>query len=127
MDVSKIVWKLTPEAREDVKPDREQLGDTEYFADRDRLQAFLCAYFQDGACTTRSGSAISPVGATTGGGKILKVRWGRPGCGKRGGIRMALVAFCDRKEVVLCRVFPRRDNPTSADFSSAGALAITLE
>jgi hypothetical protein len=41
------------------------------------------------------------MGRNSAGGKILKMRWGRPGCGKSGGMRLAIVAYCAKRIVVL--------------------------
>jgi hypothetical protein len=47
----------------------------------------------------------------------------RPGSGKSGGLRFAIVAFCDSMKVVLCRAWVRKDDPSNADFEAAGDLA----
>ena len=60
----------------------------EFKATREALKKYLCHYFSNGTCNT-AGSGISPMGATPKGGKILKVRWAMPGCGKSGGLRLA--------------------------------------
>ena len=36
---------------------------------------------------------------------------------------MAFVAYCDRRVVVLCRAYVRRDDPSDTDFESAAELA----
>ena len=122
MDPKSIKWKLTGEARKGAADDRATLGEEEYLADRDRLRLHLCDYFRSGKCASK-GISISPVGKNSDGGKVLKVRWGRPGCGKSGGVRMAIVAYCDEMLVILCRVFLRRDEPSDAEFEDAGELA----
>lgn len=84
----------------------------------------MSGYFSgDEGCTTRQGKTISPLGATSDGGKLLKVRWMMPGCGKSGGLRFAFVAYCERRTVVLCRGWVRKEDPDDADFETAGQLA----
>lgn len=59
------------------------------------------------------------MGATPAGGKILKVRWGLPGMGKSGGLRLAVVAYCESREVVIAGAFLRSDDPDDATFFAA--------
>jgi hypothetical protein len=58
-----------------------------------------------------------------GSGKILKVRWMTPGCGKSGGLRLAIVVYCESFKVVLCRGFLRNTEPSGAEFDAAADLA----
>jgi hypothetical protein len=80
-----ITWIVTEEGHADLGDVREALG-TGYKADVAALQDLLSDYFSgDEGCTTRLGKTISPLGLTSSGGKLLKVRWLMPGCGKSGG------------------------------------------
>jgi hypothetical protein len=53
------------------------------------------------------------------GGKCLKVRWGVPGCGKSGGLRLAVVVYCDQKRVKLAGAWNRSSDPSDSDFEEA--------
>ena len=118
-----ITWILTEEASEDIAEIREVLGEA-YMADVALLRDMLCGYFSgDDGCTTAQGKSIRPIGATSDGGKLLKVRWMVPGAGKSGGLRYAFVVYCERRTVVLCRGWVRKDEPDDADFEAAGELA----
>jgi hypothetical protein len=88
---------------------------------KNALKKFLCSYFSVGDCNVAQGKAICPIGATSGGGKILKVRWGVPGCGKSGGLRLCVVVYCDRRRVVIAEAFARSDDPPSQAFLDAVA------
>lgn len=53
------------------------------------------------------------------GGKVLKVRWALPGCGKSGSLRLVVVAYCNEKRVHIAQAFERRDNPSDGDVQDA--------
>jgi hypothetical protein len=98
---------------------REQLGD-DYAEEVPSLQEFLCGYFDAAAdCNEKQGSSVSPVAGAPPGGKGLKVRWHLPGEGKSGGLRLAVVAFCDESTVVVCEAFRRRGDPSAEEFAEA--------
>jgi hypothetical protein len=118
-----ITWFVTKQAARDVQDVREALGDG-YKADVAALQETLFLYFSgDEGCTTAQGKSICPMGATSDGGKRLKVRWMIPGGGKSGGLRLLFVAYCDRRKVVLCGGWVRKEDPDDTDFEAAGELA----
>ena len=75
---------------------RAAFTDAEFEVQRASLKLFLCNYFSSGDCSNALNKSISPMGATPSGGKILKVRWGLPGRGKRGGLRLVVVAYCKK-------------------------------
>ena len=118
-----VTWILSEECADDIKHIRAALGDG-YIRHRTKLREMLCDYFSGNAgCSAPGGSSISTLGSACGTGKLLKVRWLLPGSGKSGGLRFAVVAFCDEMKVVLCRAWVRKDDPSSADFEAAGDLA----
>lgn len=92
----------------------------EYQADREALRDLLCDYFDNARCIS-NGAGISPIGSTPSGGKRLKVRWNRFGMGKRGGLRIILVAYCELRHVVLAHAFLRKDDPTDAEIDAVTA------
>jgi len=98
---------------------RQKMTDDEYEQDKQALKEFLCGYFSTGDCRSAQGSSICPVKATPRGGKVLKVRWAYPGCGKSGSLRLVVVAYCDEKRVVIAQAFARRDDPTDADIQDS--------
>ncbi len=98
---------------------RRQMTPEEYEADKRALQEFLCGYFSTGECGNAQGSSICPVKATPRGGKVLKVRWAYPGCGKSGSMRLVVVAYCEEKRVVIAQAFDRREDPSDADIQDA--------
>ena len=119
IDPADITWLLTKEARADLASLRSSLSDDEYDRQREAIRVFLCSYFDTGKCDNKLGRSISPMGGTPGGGKCLKVRWALPGKGKSGGLRLAVVAYCDERRVFLNRVFARADDPSNDDFANA--------
>lgn len=100
---------------------RQQLGHEGYEAEKLALKYYLCNYFNSGTCRHKQGNQISPMPSTlTGrGGRCLKVRWGLPGTGKSGGLRLAVVAYCDIRLVKICGAWRRSLNPTDSDFDAA--------
>ena len=55
------------------------------------------------------------------GGKVLKVRWAYPGCGKSGSLRLVVVAYCEQKRVHIAQAFDRREDPSDDDIRDAVA------
>lgn len=121
-----ITWFVTEEAARDVEDIRATHGDG-YEADVNELRDMLCGYFSaEIGCHGKLGRSISPLGAV-GNGKVLKVRWMTPGCGKSGGLRLAFVVYCDSRKVVLCRGFMRNEEPGDGEFEAAADLAGAYE
>lgn len=121
-----ITWFVTEEAAKDVEAIRAAHG-SGYEADVNELRDMLCGYFNaEIGCKGKLGKSISPLGAI-GNGKILKVRWMTPGCGKSGGLRLAFVVYCDSRRVVLCRGFMRNEDANDEQFNAAADLAGAYE
>jgi hypothetical protein len=104
--------KLLAELRQRMTPEA-------YEQEKQALQEFLCGYFSTGDCRNALGSSVSPMKASPGGGKVLKVRWALPGGGKSGGLRLVVVAYCEEKRVHIAQAFDRRENPTDEDIADA--------
>lgn len=100
---------------------RNRMTPEEYEADKQALKEFLCGYFSSGDCRNSQGSSISPMKASPRGGKVLKVRWAYPGCGKSGSLRLVVVAYCEQKRVHIAQAFDRRDDPSDDDIRDAVA------
>lgn len=75
----------------------------------------LCGCFSTGDCDNSLGNAISPLKAAPRGGKVLKVRWAYPCCGKSGGVRLVVVAYSETKRVHIAKAFYRSDDPSDDD------------
>ncbi|QDU86785.1 hypothetical protein Pla175_01370 [Pirellulimonas nuda] len=111
-------WQVGP-ATTKLHELRQQMSDQEFRKNKRALQEFLCGYFSSGECQNALDKSIAPMKATPQGGKVLKVRWAYPGCGKSGGLRLVVVAYCDEKRVHIAQAFDRRDNPSNQDFLDA--------
>lgn len=98
---------------------RKSMSAVDYEADKRALKEFLCGYFSSGECRIAQGSSICPLKATPKGGKLLKVRWAYPGCGKSGSLRLVVVAYCDERRVHIAQAFDRRSEPTDDDVLDA--------
>lgn len=112
------IWTVLSSA-EGVWKVRKLMNEKVYEQSKEALKLFLCDYFSTGRCTQKQGKSISPIGATPNGGKILKVRWGLPGQGKSGSLRLVVVAYCEERRVVIAEAFLRNTDPNDDDFSSA--------
>ncbi len=115
-----VTWTVGSRAY-GIKTLKDKLGPQVYEENKQAIKEFLCGYFSSGDCRYEQGNSISPMGATQKGGKILKVRWGLPGRGKSGGLRLVVVAYCEEQKVVLAEAFPRKESPTDTDFEGAVA------
>lgn len=73
----------------------------------------------NGEVSNALGKSISPMKATPRGGKVLKVRWAYPGCGKSGSLRLIVVAYCREKRVHIAQALDRRDDPDNNDVRDA--------
>lgn len=115
-----IRWIVLPSARAVLDKVRDEFASNEaYLEDRRALQDYLCEYFSDIGCQTSLGNSVSPVGATGLGGKILKVRWNRPGQGKSGALRLIVVAYCDDLEVRIALANLRAKPASDEDVADA--------
>ena len=118
-----ITWEVLKAALPEIQEVRKTMTPEGQEEDKQALRKYLCDYFnsEEGkSCDRKQGSAISPVGFRTAtGGKCLKVRWLVPGRGKSGGLRLAVVAYCNDRRVKLAGAWLRKDDPTDEDFAAA--------
>lgn len=116
LEPSDITWIVAREAGQVFSELYELLGAERYRQQKRDLQELLCGYFDAApGCTAAQGNAIRPTGGSAAGGKGLKVRWGWPGCGKSGGMRICAVAYCDARRVYILDAEMRRDRPDFDD------------
>jgi len=95
------------------------MSEEEYLEQVESLKVFLCGYFtSDRQCMNKM-HGIAPLGYVAGKGKGFKVKWGLPGTSKSTGIRMAVLAQCEAKKVIVVAAFLRRDEPSDEDFAEA--------
>jgi hypothetical protein len=120
-----ITWIVLPLAHACFNKVRLQVDAEEYEKDKAALKRFLCGYFSTGDCGHKQGKSIVPMKSsnTAAHGKALKVRWAYPGCGKSGGLRLAVVAYCDSRIVKIAGAWQRADDPNDDDFFAATKLA----
>lgn len=120
MHPNEISWVICEAARPTANALKGQLGDVRYEAVRLGLKEFLCGYFSAvAACDSKLGKTISPIKCSVSEAKGLKVRFGFPGCGKSGGLRLAVLAFCDQRLVKIAGAWIRREDPDDDDFADA--------
>lgn len=98
---------------------RQTMTAEDYEQNKQALKEFLYGYFSSGNCSNAQGSSIAPMKATPLGGKVLKVRWAYPGCGKSGSLRLVVVAYCEQRRVHIAHAFDRRDDPSDDDIQDA--------
>lgn len=114
-----IRWMLTSRAVADLSDFRREMGEDTYAEERRAFQEFFCDYINTGSDCQSKGCNVSPLGRSGGGGKLFKVRWALPGGGKSGGLRLAVVAYCAEKRVMIAAAWLRREDPGDADFTEA--------
>jgi hypothetical protein len=113
-------WYVRPHTKRTLEPIRAALGEEGYAETRRAFQEALCVYFSTGTCLTKHGKFISPIaGDVCDGGKCFKVRWMVPGRGKRGGLRLAVIAYCEERTVVLAGAWVRKEDPTDEEIDGA--------
>jgi hypothetical protein len=112
-----IDWKIRRRASSHLAEYRDAVGEASYMAQRRSLQEWLCLYFNGRTgCESKWGN-ISPICSTKDGGKALKVRWAGPACGKSGGLRLAIVAYCNIRRVDVAGAWMRKEDPDSDEFA----------
>lgn len=117
-------WVVLPHARGVLKQIRSYIGNAAYEQTKVALQEFLCLYFNAGPCIGKQGNSISPIASTLcPGGKCLKVRWALPGSGKSGGLRLAVVVYCEERVVKIAGAWVRKDDPEDPEFNHAFSLS----
>jgi hypothetical protein len=114
---SDIKWNIRRRAVADLSEYRSAIGEQSYLEQRKSLQEWLCMYFNGKVGCDGKWGNISPICSTSDGGKALKVRWAGPGCGKSGGLRLAIVAYCAAFRVDVAGAWMRKEDPDSEEFA----------
>lgn len=114
-----ITWEVLKRATVDLVAFRHEMGEAAYNEQTRSFQDFFCDYINTGSQCRTKGCNVSPMGGTKAGGKSFKVRWALPGMGKSGGLRLAVVAYCDAKRVKIAAAWMRRDDPADDEFADA--------
>lgn len=114
---SQVKWRILPRALATTDRVRDEVGKDLYRANVTSLREVLCSYFS-GDCGGK-GTSIVPLGGTPLGGKTFKVRWALPGRGKSGGLRLAVVAYCNEMKVVVAGAWVRKDDPSNGEVEDA--------
>lgn len=113
-----FTWVVDGQACAHVAALKEEWGEAAYREQRDAFKEWLCNYIDNTECRTK-GAGVSPLHGYGEGGMVLKARWGTPGSGKRGGLRVLLVAYLEQRRIVIAGIWPRVDDPSDADIASA--------
>ncbi len=122
IEPAEIAWKVCGMAQSGFSEVRSALGDVRFHQWQPSLKNYLCAYFSaQRTCQGKLGKSISPVRSGVPHGKGLKVRFAFPGCGKSGGLRLAVLAFCEGREVRVAGAWKRSDDPDDGDLEAAFA------
>lgn len=121
IDPSSITWTTGPQTNAVFTTLKSDLGTSRYESDKQALKKFLCGYFESGRgdCTAKQGPSVSPLGGGPNGWKRLKVRWAFPGCGKSGGLRLAVMVHCRKREVIVAGAWRRKVAPTDEELTDA--------
>jgi hypothetical protein len=112
-----VKWEVLPPARAVHKRLHEHLPSHIEAQSRAGLRQLLCEYFSAGPMCDKKANGISPMGAIHSGGRAFKVRWKVPGRGKSGGLRLAVVAFCPKKHIVIAHAWARDTDPSDEEFA----------
>ncbi|HNN97715.1 hypothetical protein [Haliangium sp. UPWRP_2] len=111
-----IRWRVSKFGAQQLAPARALIG-SNYEQQKQALQRLLAMYFESDC--DRKAMNISPIAGAPSGGKALKVRWAYPGCGKRGGLRLLVVANCDTRTAAVTGCWLRKEDPTDAEILAA--------
>lgn len=114
-----ITWEVLRAAQLSLAPLQNRQKPGAFKEDKEALKQFLCGYFNTGDCAQKQGKSISPMGQSPKGGKCFKVRWAIAGGGKSGGLRLAVVAYCDEFRVAIAGAWVRKEDPSNEEFTGA--------
>ncbi len=113
-------WEVLPDARAVFEEVLSQVSPEWARQSRTGLREHICAYFSTSSSCDVKGVGISPMGSGPKG-KVFKVKWALPGMGKRGGLRLAILAMCPERHIVLAGAWVRRDEPSPEEIAAAVA------
>lgn len=117
---TEIKWVVCEDALAAATELKTTLGNDRYESVKDGLKQFLCGYFSAvTTCDSKQGASISPIRSGIPKAKGLKVRFGYPGCGKSGGLRLAVLAYCEQRLVKITGAWIRREDPDDDEFAES--------
>lgn len=114
-----ITWRVRPDPMRVFEDIRRRVGLELYNTNKQALRRLLCDYFNAVKCNG-STKTIAPIGCTSRGGKLLKVRLALPGEGKSGGLRLCVVAYCRSRSVSIAAAVSRRHDPALDELMASG-------
>ena len=105
-----IRWTVAAHAHAAAIAIENSLGEKWYNEAKEGLKFLLSNYFSThNKCDAALGKTIRPIGGTANGAILLKVRWGLPGHGRSGGLRLIFAAWCTERNVEVQEINKRRD------------------
>lgn len=118
-EIEHVKWEVLPPARKVHAQLHAHLSADMAKDSVDGLRKLLCAYFSERDNCDGKAIGVFPMGSTPCGDRAFKVRWKVPGAGKSGGLRLAIVAKCPSRHIVVAAAWPRDTDPDDADFAAA--------
>ena len=116
LDPSAFKWQATPAARQELAKVYGSEGMAEF---RDKLGKHLCCGYYPATSGRSKAMGVSPISCGVQDGRGFKVRWAYPGCGKSGGIRMAILALCPARRIIIAFACKRKEDPADKEVDRA--------
>jgi hypothetical protein len=113
-----VIWEVLPAARKVHDDLHAHLPADRARESVDGLRELLCNYFSAAEACDKKSVGISPNGRARGG-RAFKVRWKIPGLGKSCGLRLAIIAMCPEKRIVVAGAWARDTDPQDSEFDDA--------
>ena len=114
-----VKWEVLPSARKVHEDVHSHLPEQLVSESVRGLRDLLCDYFSTCGACDQAALGISPMGQAPRGGRAFKVRWRVPGRGKSGGLRLAVIAMCPAKHIVIAAAWARSSDPGDPEFTAA--------
>jgi hypothetical protein len=85
---------------------------------RENIAQMLCSYY-NATQGLKKGVGVSPIDCGVEGGRGFKARYMLPGRGKRGGLRLGVLALCSRRVVTIAFAEERKEDPSDSEMRAA--------